>query len=135
MKEYQLPEDRSPDVARLRGDGRRSQQMVPYLVVLGSWWVLAMVVLTVRVALPTWRPVVELFWWQALLVEKMLPAAPAWVARGLWLLVYLTIGVALWFLMERRRPRGQQHRWRRALLASLAVQGVLVSLAMVIAPE
>src|SRR5262245_40616274 len=58
----------------------------PYLIAFGSWWLLAMLATSIRIPVKPWRFVLELFWWQALLLEKTFGVQSAVLARGIWLL-------------------------------------------------
>lgn len=93
-----------------------------------------MFVLTVRIPVQAWSPVVVFFWTHALLVEKILPTS-FWLARGFWLVVMLLSGSACWYLIERTRQRNPKRLWRRALLSSIVVQLLFFVMGIVLAPE
>jgi hypothetical protein len=114
--------------------GDRRNGALPYVVIAILWWILAMVALSIRVAAAFWRPVVELFWWQALLFEKGLGPGHAVVARLAVLVVYLAGGLAGWRILARLRA-AERHPWLLALAASVIVQLSLTGLGMWLAPE
>lgn len=111
------------------------RDLTPYLLVFLSWWILAMFTLTVRIPTRIWYPVLELFWGQALLIEKILPLGLLWVSKPLWLLILLLLAVGCWYLIEKQKLRDGRHVWRRAFLLSVAVQAVWFGLAVFFAPE
>ena len=121
-------------------DTRRSYagftpDLIPYLLVFLSWWILAMFTLTVRIPTRIWYPVLELFWGQALLIEKILPLGLLWASKPLWLVILLSLAVGCWYLIERGQQRDSRHVCRRAFLFSVAVQAVWFGLAVFLAPE
>jgi hypothetical protein len=93
-----------------------------------------MLVLSVRISLPAWRPVGELFWWQALLLEKLLSSVHPMFARMILLVVYLAAGLAGWKILE-RSVQARHRAWTLAFIWSVAVQAALLGLGMWLAPE
>ena len=74
-----------------------------YFGVFASWWALGMFALAIRVPVTAWAPVVELFWWEALLTEKLFGQASRWIAGLIWLIVYTLAAISSCVLWERKR--------------------------------
>jgi hypothetical protein len=114
---------------------RTWKDATPYFSVFGMWWLLAMLVTSIRIQLPAWHYVLELFWWQALLLAKVIGTRSEVVTRGAWLLAYALLALLCWGVLESRRGRPEAHVWRRAWISSAAVQAVLLLLAMATSAE
>jgi hypothetical protein len=114
---------------------RASNPLTPYAIAFGSWWALAMFATSVRVAIRPWRYVLELFWWQALLLERLIGLHSALVTRAVWLLAYVAIGLVCGWILERKRAPSDPHVWRRAWIAAGASQMCLLLLAMATSAE
>jgi len=93
-----------------------------------------MFTLVFRIPLKAWTPVVELFWWQALLTEKLITGWSRWSLGLLWLVLYTLAAIGSCLLLEgaHRKPA---RAWMRALSASLVFQALILLLAFRIAPE
>ena len=117
------------------GETDSARGIGPYLAVFLGWWLLASLTLAVRIVAPLWHFVVELFWWQALLVEKIFGPMPRTATCALWLVLYLALAAACWWIVDARRRLSTGHVWRRAMLSSVLVQVLLLGIAMLVAPE
>jgi hypothetical protein len=128
MQMLPLPGNQTPQ------SGSRLADALPSVTLAILWWILAMAALSIRVASALWTPVVELFWWQALLFEKLLGTGHQLVARLGLLGVYVIGGLAFWRILRRLRS-AERHRWPLALAGSAIVQLLLLGLGMWLAPE
>lgn len=112
---------------------RTSGPVRPYLTAFACWWLLAMLATSVRISFRPWRYVLELFWWQALLLERTLGLQSEIVTRAVWLLAYAALAVFCCWILERHRS--EAGIWRRAWIASAVVQFCLLLLAMATSAE
>lgn len=132
MREVEAPSDTVRSDSRV---GYRVLGQVPiYFAVFAAWWALGMLVLAIRIPIAAWTPLVELFWWQALLSDKMIGGWPRWVTGLLWLVVYTLFAAIACVLWERVR-QGRGRVWLRALASSILFQTLILLLAFKLAPE
>jgi hypothetical protein len=105
-------------------NSKPDQGLGPYLIVGLCWFFFAVLTLSVRLPTPLWSPVFDWVFSQAVLTEQLIPNLSRFQTYAIWLAAYLLIGTAAWAALEWFRRPGHTHRWRRAIIAWLAIQVV-----------
>jgi len=93
-----------------------------------------MFTLAIRVPFVGWAPVFELFWWQALLSEKLISGWSRWTMGFLWLCLYTLAAVVSCMLLERSRIWSGRV-WVRAVGSSILFEASILLVAFKVAPE
>ncbi len=103
-------------------ESRSLRGLASYLTVALCWLLLAIAALSLRVPSPLWHPIFDWGFSQAVVTEQLIPNLTRWQTYEVWLVAYVGLGVAAWFVVERSRDLSRAHLWRRAIISWLVIQ-------------